>query len=88
MSDVKECSNFILLHVTIQFSQHHLLKRLEYYQAHSIRPPSVDTQTRQRYHKNRKLHANITDGYRCKNPTQNTSKKKGIQGGEQKRGTL
>ena len=26
--DVRKCSNFILLHVAIQFSQHHLLKRL------------------------------------------------------------
>ena len=25
---IKECSNFILLHVAVQFSQHHLLKRL------------------------------------------------------------
>ena len=25
---VRECSNFILLHVTVQFSQHNLLKRL------------------------------------------------------------
>ena len=25
---VKECSNFILLHVAVHFSQHHLLKRL------------------------------------------------------------
>ena len=25
---VRECSNFILLHVAVQFSQHHLLKRL------------------------------------------------------------
>ena len=28
--DVKECSNFILLHVAVQFSQHHLLKRLSF----------------------------------------------------------
>ena len=27
---VKECSNFILLHVAIQFSQHNLLKRLSF----------------------------------------------------------
>ena len=26
--DVKKCSNFLLLHVALQFSQHHLLKRL------------------------------------------------------------
>ena len=25
---VRKCSSFILLHVTVQFSQHHLLKRL------------------------------------------------------------
>ena len=25
---VRDCSNFILLHVVVQFSQHHLLKRL------------------------------------------------------------
>ena len=25
---MRECSNFILLHVAVQFSQHHLLKRL------------------------------------------------------------
>jgi len=25
---VRKCSNFILLHVVVQFSQHHLLKRL------------------------------------------------------------
>ena len=28
MYDVQKCSNFILLHVAVQFSQHHLLKRL------------------------------------------------------------
>ena len=28
--DVRECSNFILLHVVVQFSQHHLLKRLSF----------------------------------------------------------
>ena len=27
---VKKCSNFILLHVVVQFSQHHLLKRLHF----------------------------------------------------------
>ena len=30
--------------------------------------------TRQRHYKKRKLHTNITDEYRCKNPQQNTSK--------------
>ena len=27
---VRECSNFILLHAVVQFSQHHLLKRLAF----------------------------------------------------------
>ena len=27
---VRECSNFILLHVAVQFSQHHLLKKLSF----------------------------------------------------------
>ena len=27
---VRECSNFILLHVAVQFSQHYLLKRLSF----------------------------------------------------------
>ena len=27
---VRECSNFILLHVAVQFPQHHLLKRLSF----------------------------------------------------------
>ena len=27
---VRECSNFILLHVAAQFSQHHLLKELSF----------------------------------------------------------
>ena len=27
---VRECSNFILLHVAVQFSQYHLLKRLSF----------------------------------------------------------
>ena len=27
---VRECSNFILLHVTVPFSQHHLLKKLSF----------------------------------------------------------
>ena len=33
-----------------------------------------DTKTRQRQHKKRKLHANITDEHRCKNHQQNFSK--------------
>ena len=28
MYGVRKCSNFILLHVSVQFSQYHLLKRL------------------------------------------------------------
>ena len=27
---IGQCSNFILLHVAVQFSQHHLLKRLSF----------------------------------------------------------
>ena len=27
---VRECANFILFHVAVQFSQHHLLKRLSF----------------------------------------------------------
>uniref|UniRef100_A0A8D0MAZ8 Uncharacterized protein n=1 Tax=Sus scrofa TaxID=9823 RepID=A0A8D0MAZ8_PIG len=27
---VRECSNFILFHVAVQFSQHHLLRRLSF----------------------------------------------------------
>ena len=34
----------------------------------------LDTKTRQRYHKKRKLQVNFTDEHRCKNPQQNTSK--------------
>ena len=30
VSSVRVCSNFILLHVAVQFSQHHLLKRLPF----------------------------------------------------------
>ena len=33
-----------------------------------------DMDTRQRFHKKRKLQANITDEYKWKNPQQNTSK--------------
>ena len=35
----------------------------------------TDTKTKQRYHEKRKVQANITDEYRCKNPHQNSSKK-------------
>ena len=27
---IRKCSNFILLHIVVQFSQHHLLKRLSF----------------------------------------------------------
>ena len=33
---VRKCSNFILLHVAVQFSQHHLLKRLPFHLAFSF----------------------------------------------------
>ena len=36
---VRECSNFILFHVAVQFSQHHLLKRLSV--LHCIVLPSL-----------------------------------------------
>ena len=38
--DVRECSNFILLHVAVQFSQHHLLKRLSFLQCVFLPPLS------------------------------------------------
>ena len=34
----------------------------------------IDSKTRQRQHKKRKLQANITDEHRCKNPQRNLSK--------------
>ena len=34
----------------------------------------IPNKTRKRYHRERKLQANITDEHRCKNPQQNTSK--------------
>ena len=37
---VTECSNFILLHVAVQFSQHHLLKRLSFLHCISLPPLS------------------------------------------------
>ena len=36
---LRKCSNFILLHVAVQFSQHHLLKRL--YLPHCIFLPPL-----------------------------------------------
>ena len=37
---VRKCSNFILLHVAVQFSQHHLLKRLSLPHCVSLPPLS------------------------------------------------
>ena len=37
---VRECSNFILLHVAAQFSQHRLLKRLTFLHCIFLRPLS------------------------------------------------
>ena len=37
---VRECSNFILLHVAVQFSQRHLLKRLSFLHCISLPPLS------------------------------------------------
>ena len=37
---VRECSNFILLHVAVQFSQNHLLKRLSFLHCRSLPPLS------------------------------------------------
>ena len=39
--DVRECSDFILLHVIVQFSQHDLLKRLSFSIVYS-RPFVID----------------------------------------------
>ena len=36
---VRECSDYVLLHVTVQFSQHHVLKRLSF--LHSIFLPTL-----------------------------------------------
>ena len=35
---IRECSNFILLHVAVQFSQHHLLKRLTFFHCTPLPP--------------------------------------------------
>ena len=35
---VRECSNFILLHIAVQFSQHHLLKRLSFLHCRFLLP--------------------------------------------------
>ena len=37
---IRECSNFILLHVAVQFSQHHLLKRLSFLHCIALFPLS------------------------------------------------
>uniref|UniRef100_A0A8D0Y212 Uncharacterized protein n=1 Tax=Sus scrofa TaxID=9823 RepID=A0A8D0Y212_PIG len=37
---VRECSNFILFHVAVQFSQHHLLNRLSFLQCMFLPPLS------------------------------------------------
>ena len=37
---VRKCSNFILLHVAVQFSQHHLLKRLSFHYSLVLPPLS------------------------------------------------
>ena len=38
--DVRKCSNFILLHVAVQFSQHRLLKRLSLFRCIFLPPLS------------------------------------------------
>ena len=40
VAGVRKCSNFILLHVAVQFSQHHLLKRLSFLHCISLSPLS------------------------------------------------
>ena len=37
---VRECSHFILFHVPVQFSQHHLLKRLSFLHSIFAGPPN------------------------------------------------
>ena len=37
---VRKCSHFILLHVAVQFSQHHLLKRLSFLHCKFLPPLS------------------------------------------------
>ena len=39
--DVRECSNFILLHLAVQFSQHHFLKRLSFLHCVFLLPLSL-----------------------------------------------
>ena len=40
--DVRKCSNLILLHVAVQFSQHHLLKRLSFFLLYIFASFAVD----------------------------------------------
>ena len=39
---VRKCSNFILLHVAVQYSQHYLLKRLFFLHCILLPPLSID----------------------------------------------
>ena len=41
---------------------------------HTQKEKAIQTNTKDRHYKKRKLQTNITDEYRCKNPQQNTSK--------------
>ena len=40
VSGVRECSHFILFHVAVQFSQHHLLNKLSFLRCISLPPLS------------------------------------------------
>ena len=44
---VRECSNFILLHVVVQFSQYHTLKRLCFFCSIFLLPLSLCSATRE-----------------------------------------
>ena len=39
---IRKYSNFILLHISVQFSQHHLLKRLSFLHCIFLPPVAVD----------------------------------------------
>ena len=54
------------------------LLRKEHFQTHPTRPPSTWYQTQTKTTQKRKLQANITDEYRCKNPQQNFSKQNSV----------
>ena len=43
---VRNCSNFIILHESVQFSQHHLLKRLSFFHCVVLSPLSQISLTR------------------------------------------